>query len=54
MWNKGCDYIINPDEYSNIATPHWVTWYVNKASQKDVQNNDVTDFDSFAVEHISK
>ena len=38
-------YIINLDEYSNIGT-HWVTLYV--------KNNDVTDFDSFGVEHIPK
>ena len=38
-------YIINLDEYSDIGT-HWVALYV--------QNNDVTDFDSFGVEHILK
>ena len=38
-------YIINLDEYSDIGT-HWVALYV--------QNNDVTYFDSFGVEHISK
>ena len=36
-------YIINLDEYSDIGT-HWVALYV--------QNNDVTYFDSFGVEHI--
>ena len=38
-------YIINLDEYSDIGT-HWVTFYV--------QNNDVTYFNSFGVEHIPK
>ena len=38
-------YIINLDEYSDIGT-HWVALYV--------QNNDVTYFDSFGVEHITK
>ena len=38
-------YIINLDEYSDIGT-HWVTLYV--------QNNDVTYFNSFGVEHILK
>ena len=36
-------YIINLDEYSDIGT-HWVALYIN--------NNDVTYFDSFEVEHI--
>ena len=38
-------YRINLDEYSDIGT-HWVALYVN--------NNDVTYFDSFGVEHIPK
>ena len=38
-------YVINLDEYSDIGT-HWVALYV--------QNNIVTYFDSFGVEHISK
>ena len=38
-------YVINLDEYSDIGT-HWVALYV--------QNNDVTYFDSFGVEHIPK
>ena len=38
-------YIANLDEYSDIET-HWVALRVN--------NNDVTYFDSFAVEHIPK
>ena len=36
-------YIINLDEYSDIGT-HWVALYV--------QDNNVTYFDSFGVEHI--
>ena len=38
-------YVINLDEYSDIET-HWVTLFV--------QNNNVTYFDSFGLEHISK
>ena len=38
-------YVINLDEYSDIGT-HWVALYV--------QNNNVTYFDSFDVEHILK
>ena len=38
-------YAINLDEYSNIGI-HWVALYV--------QNNNVTYFDSFGVEHIPK
>ena len=38
-------YILNFDEYSDIGT-HWVALHVN--------NNDVTYFDSFGVEHIPK
>ena len=38
-------YIINLDEYSDIGT-HWVALYIN--------NNDVTYFDRFGVEHIPK
>ena len=38
-------YLINLDEYSDIGT-HWVALYV--------QNNNVTYFDSFDVEHILK
>ena len=37
--------IINLDKYSDIGT-HWIALYV--------QNNDVTYFDSFRVEYISK
>ena len=42
--NDGAD-IINLDEYSDIGT-HLVALHVN--------NNNVTYFDSFGVEHISK
>ena len=38
-------YVINLDEYSDIGT-HWIALYV--------ENNDVTYFDSFGVEHIPK
>ena len=38
-------YVINLDEYSDIGT-HWVALWVN--------NNNVTYFDSFGVEHIPK
>ena len=38
-------FIINLDEYSNIGF-HWLAFHV--------QNNDVTYFDSFGVEHIPK
>ena len=38
-------YVINLYEYSDVRT-HWVTLYM--------QNNDVTYFDSFGVEHIPK
>ena len=38
-------YIINLDEYSDIET-HWVALHVN--------NDNVTYFDSFRVEHIPK
>ena len=38
-------YIINLDEYSDIGT-HWVALWVN--------NNNVTHFDSFGVEHVPK
>ena len=40
---KDGTYVINLDEYSDIKT-HWMTLYV--------QNNNVTYFDSFEVEHI--
>ena len=40
-------YVKNSDEYSGIGT-HWVALYL------DVNNNDVTYFGSFRVEHIPK
>ena len=39
-------YVTNLDGYSDIGT-HWVALYVNN-------DNDVTYFDSFGVEHIPK
>ena len=39
-------YVINLDEYSDIAT-HWIALYVKN-------NNNITYFDSFGVEHILK
>ena len=42
---KDGGYVINLDEYSDVGT-HWVALYVN--------NNSVTYFDSFSVEHIPK
>ena len=44
-WIKDRAYVINLDEYSDIVN-HWVALYVN--------NNDVTFFNSFGVEHIPK
>ena len=38
-------YVINLDEYKSIAG-HWIALYVN--------DNNVTYFDSFRVEHIPK
>ena len=38
-------YVTNLDQYSDIGT-HWIALWVN--------NNDVTYFDSFGVEHIPK
>ena len=38
-------YVINLDEYSDIGA-HWIVLYL--------QNNEVTYFDSFGVEHIPK
>ena len=42
---KDGEYIINLDKYSDIGT-HWVALWVN--------NNNITYFDSFGVEHIPK
>ena len=49
--NGAC--VINLDEFSDIGT-HWVALYLGGASLKNVNNNDVTHFDSFGVEHIPK
>ena len=38
-------YVINLDEYSDIGS-HWVALYV--------QNNDVTYFNTYGIEHITK
>ena len=46
-------YIINLDEYYDTGT-HWVALYVCNDSPKDVNNNGITYFDSFGVEHIPK
>ena len=40
---KDGTYVINLDEYASIRT-HWIALYVN--------DNNVTYFDSFGVEHI--
>ena len=50
---KNGTYIINLDEYSDIGT-HWIAFWVSGASPTDVDNNDVTYFDSFGVEYILK
>ena len=42
---KNGAYVINPDEYESIGI-HWIALYVN--------DNNVTYFDSFGVEHIPK
>ena len=42
---KNCAYVINLDEYRDIGT-HLVALYVN--------NNSITCFDSFGVEHIPR
>ena len=44
---KDGTYVINLHEYSDIGT-HWIALYVNN------NNNNVTYFDSFAVEHVPK
>ena len=46
-------YVINLDEYSDIGT-HWVALYVGRATPKDINNDNVTYFDSFGVENIPK
>ena len=52
---KNGAYVINLDEYHDIGT-HWVALYVQSTSVYDtyVNNNIVTYFDSFGVEHIPK
>ena len=50
---KGGTYVKNLDEYSDTRT-HWVALYVGRASPKDLNNNNVTYFDSFGEEHIPK
>ena len=47
MDNKYNKYIINVYEYSDIGT-HWVAVLVNN------NNNNITYFDNFRVEHIPK
>ena len=42
---KNGAYVINLDEYSDIGT-HWIALYVN--------NETITYFDSFGIEHIPK
>ena len=42
---KGGAYIINLDVYESVRT-HWIAFHVN--------DNSLTYFDSFGVEHISK
>ena len=42
---KDGEYVINLDDYKSIGT-HWIALYVN--------NNNVTYFNSFGVEHIPK
>ena len=39
-------YVVNPDEHESIVT-YWIALYINN-------NNNVTYFDSFGVEHIPK
>ena len=52
---KNGAYVINLDEYHDIGI-HWVALYVQSTSVYDtyVNNNIVTYFDSFGVEHIPK
>ena len=45
LFVKDGGFVINLDEYSDIRT-HWIAFYL--------QDNDVTYFDSFGVEHIPK
>ena len=52
---KNGAYVINLDEYHDIGT-HWVALYVRSTSVYStyVNNNIVTYFNSFGVEHILK
>ena len=42
---KDGTYVINLDEFKSLGT-HWITLHVN--------GNNITYFDSFGVEHVSK
>ena len=42
---KNGAYVINLDEYADVGT-HWIALYV--------ENNEITYFDSFGVEHVHK
>ena len=42
---KNGAYVINLDEYADVGT-HWIALYL--------KNNEITYFDSFGVEHVSK
>ena len=42
---KNGAYVINLDEYADVGT-HWIALYV--------KNNEISYFDSFGVEHVSK
>ena len=44
LWKNGI-YLVNVDEYKSIGV-HWIDLYVN--------NNSMTYFDRFSVEHIKK
>ena len=50
---KDGTYIINLDEYSDFGN-QWVSLRVDQAGPKDVDNNNVTYFDSSGVEHFPK
>ena len=50
---KDGTYIINLDEYSDFGN-QWVSLRVDQASPKDVDNNNVTYFDSSGEEHFPK
>ena len=50
---KDGTYIINLDEYSDFGN-QWVSLRVDQASPEDVDNNNVTYFDSSGVEHFPK